>query len=389
MLATAVETITTLLTFAGLTYYLLALWSAIDFKRSRHRPLPDFHPPVSILKPVKGLDPEMYASLASHCMQDYRGEYEILFGVSSMDDPAVAAITRLQNEFPHQEIHLILCPEVRGANGKVSNLTQILPHAQHGHLLINDSDIKVSPHYLTRIMAGFEMHRRADSRVGMVTAPYRGRAAATLGSRMEALGISTDFFAGALTSRKLEGGIHFGLGSTLAISREALDASGGLLPLVDYLGDDYELGSRISRAGYEVFLSGEVVETFLPAYKFRDFLSHQLRWSRNVRDSRKRGYLGLVITFGLPWAVANFIASGFSLPSFALLSITLAARFAVALTVGVAILGDRQVLRDSWLLLPRDVIALGIWIWSFSSDTIEWRGERFTLNHGKLERIPD
>lgn len=387
MLATAVETITTLLTFAGLAYYLLALWSAIDFQRSLRRPLPDFHPPVSILKPVKGLDPEMYPSFASHCLQDYRGEYEILFGVSSMDDPAVAAITRLQSEFPHHEIHLILCPEARGANGKVSNLTQILPHARHAYLLINDSDIKVSAHYLTRIMAGFKMQRRAGAKVGMVTAPYFGRAAKTLGSRMEALGISTDFFAGALTSRKLEGGIHFGLGSTLAISREALDASGGLLPLVDHLGDDYELGSRISKAGYEVFLSGEVVETFLPAYRFRDFLAHQLRWSRNVRDSRKLGYLGLVITFGLPWAVANLIASGFSLPGFALLSITLAARVALALTVGVAVLGDTQVLRDSWLLLPRDVVALGIWIWSFASDTIEWRGECFKLNHGKLERI--
>ncbi|HVJ08968.1 MAG TPA: bacteriohopanetetrol glucosamine biosynthesis glycosyltransferase HpnI [Acidisarcina sp.] len=387
MLATAVEAITTVLTLSGLGYYLLALWSARDFHRSLSRPQPVFHPPVSILKPVKGLDPEMYASFASHCRQDYPGEYEILFGVSSMDDPAVAAVRQLQAEFPQREIHLILCPEIRGANGKVSNLTQILPHARYDYLLINDSDIKVTPQYLSRILAGFQMPQSPEARVGMVTAAYRGRAAKTIGSRMEALGISTDFIAGVLTARKIENGIHFGLGSTLAVSREALDASGGLLPLVDYLADDFELGLRIANAGYQVVLSTEVVETFLPAYDFSHFLAHQLRWSRSTRDSRKLGYAGVMFTFGLPWAIANIIASGCSLPSLAIFSITLAARVALALNVGVGILNDRQVLRDLWLLVPRDIAGLGIWIWSYAGHTIAWRGEHFYLRNGKLERL--
>ena len=385
MLAFAVEVITTVLTFAGLGYYLLALWCARDFLATRSQRPSLFHPPVSILKPVKGLDPQMYASFASHCRQDYFSEYEILFGVSSMDDPAVAAVKQLQAEFPQCDIRLILCPETRGANGKVSNLSQILPHARYDYLLINDSDIQVAPQYLSNIMAGFEKPMKAGGRVGMVTAAYRGQASYTIGSRMEALGISTDFIAGVLTARKIEGGIHFGLGSTLAISREALDAIGGFLPLVDYLADDFELGFRTAQAGYEVVLSGEVVDTHLPAYSFTQFLAHQLRWSRAIRDSRKQ-YFGLLFTFGLPLAIANLIASGVSLPSVALFSMVLAARVALALTVGVAVLRDGQVLRDLWLLLPRDICALGIWAWSYAGHTILWRGEEFSLNKGKLKR---
>jgi ceramide glucosyltransferase len=386
MFAFAVETITTVLTFAGLGYYLLALWCARDFLAVRSRPASNFHPPVSILKPVKGIDPQMYASFASHCRQDYFSDYEILFGVSSMDDPAVEAVRKLQAEFPQSDIHLILCPETRGANGKVSNLSQILPHARYNYLLINDSDIQVAPHYLSNIMAGLERPQKLGGRIGMVTAAYRGQASRTIGSRMEALGISTDFIAGVLTARKIEGGIHFGLGSTLAVSREALDAIGGFLPLVDYLADDFELGFRIAQAGYEVVLSGEVVDTHLPDYNFRQFLAHQLRWSRAIRDSRKQ-YFGLLFTFGLPLAIANVIASGMSLPSMALFSLVLAARVGLALTVGVAVLKDGQVLRDLWLLLPRDICALGIWAWSYAGHTILWRGERFFLNKGKLERV--
>jgi ceramide glucosyltransferase len=221
----------------------------------------------------------------------------------------------------------------------------------------------------------------------MVTALYRGQAHGTIGSRMEALGIATDFIAGVLTARQIEDGIRFGLGSTLAVSRGALEAIGGLEPLVDYLADDYELGARIWRSGFEVALSGEVVDTFLPAYRFRQFLAHQIRWSRSTRDSRKLGYAGLVFTYGLPWALCNVIASGISLSSIALLSLTLLARVALALAVGVGVLGDRQVLRDLWLLVPRDVVALGLWIWSFAGNTVAWRDQHFSLKDGKMSRL--
>ncbi|RSL17153.1 ceramide glucosyltransferase [Edaphobacter aggregans] len=388
MLAILIEVFTALLTLAGLAYLLLALWGARDFNHYwRRRGLAaGCAPDVSILKPVKGVDPQMYAGLVSHCQQQYAGRFEILFGVSSLDDPAVAEIKRLQAEFPECAIRLIECSERLGTSGKVSNLIQMLRVASYEHVLINDSDIRVSPNYLTRVMGSF-----ADSSVGMVTAPYIGRTAQsrpslTLWSRLEALGISTDFMPGVLTARKLEGGIHFGLGSTLATSKAALAKAGGLESLVECLADDYEMGARIAAAGYRIELSAEVVETSVPAYTFRGFRDHQLRWARTVRDSRKLGYLGLAITYALPWAVMTCIASGFDLWSFTLLSVVLLARVSVALAVGVGVLRDGQVLRDLWLLPLRDFFGLVFWLWSFAGDTIVWRGERFHLRGGRLHR---
>jgi len=225
----------------------------------------------------------------------------------------------------------------------------------------------------------------------MVTALYLGRtaidgAALTLWARLEALGISTDFMPGVLTARRLEGGIHFGLGSTLAVSRQALTAAGGLEALVDSLADDYELGARIAAAGYHVELCNETVETAVPAYTLRSFYQHQIRWARTTRDSRRWGYLGLGITYCIPWAALNCVASGLALWSFTLLSLVVLARVAVALTVGVGVLGDTQVLRDLWLLPLRDCFGLFFWLWSYASNTIVWRGERFRLRDGKISR---
>jgi ceramide glucosyltransferase len=385
-MATAIEAITTLLTLSGLAYLLMALWGARDFVHHwQRRSLDIGHAPdVTILKPIKGIDPRMYAGLVSHCEQQYAGNFEIIFGVSSLDDPAAAEINRLRAEFPAIAISLVECRERLGTSGKVSNLVQMLREARYEHIIINDSDIHVTPHYLTRVMACF-----ADPHVGMVTAPYIGRTAdsgpgLTLWSRLEALGISTDFFPGVLTARKLEGGIRFGLGSTLATSKAALAKAGGLEPLVEYLADDYEMGERIANAGYRVELCSEVVETTIPAYQFSGFRDHQLRWARSTRDSRKLGYLGLGITYALPWAIMTCIASGLALWSFSLLSIVLLARVAVALSVGVGVLRDGQVLRDLYLLPLRDLFGLGFWAWSFADDTVVWRGELFHLRNGRI-----
>jgi ceramide glucosyltransferase len=391
-MATSVEAITALLTLSGLAYMLLALWAARDFEHLWRKAAraaarqPPFAPGVSILKPLKGVDPRMYAGFVSHCRQLYAGQFEILFGVSGLDDPAVPEIDRLRAEFPGCAIRLVECPERLGTSGKMSNLVQMLRHANYACILINDSDIRVEPYYLARVMACF-----ADPAVGMVTAPYLGRTAAegaglTLWARLEALGISTDFLPGVLTARKLEGGIRFGLGSTLAVSREALAAAGGLDPLVDYLADDYELGARIARAGYRVELCAETVETTVPAYTFRGFWDHQLRWSRSTRDSRRWGYVGLGITYCIPWALLNCVASGFALWSFSLLSLVLLARVSVALSVGVGLLRDGQVLRDLWLLPLRDCFGLIVWAWSFASHRVVWRGEHFDLHAGRLHR---
>jgi ceramide glucosyltransferase len=367
-------------------YLFFFLRGCLDVFGASARPLPEFFPSVSILKPVKGADPEMYGAFASHCSQDYPGEYEIVFGVQSMEDPAVEAVERLRQEFPERSIRIVLCADSLGTNGKVSNLVQMLAEAKFDHVLIDDSDIHVSRDYLRSVMASFAWPSKSSRPVGMVTALYRGRPHGTLGSRLEALGISTDFMAGVLTSRWLEKGTRFGLGSTLACTREALDAIGGLLPLVDHLADDYELGARIARAGFGVEIAREVVETSVPAYSFKQFWTHQLRWSRGIRDARPLGHLGLAVTFGVPWALANLVASAGSLDSIALLSCMVCVRVAVALIVGVAIVGDSNVLGDLWLLPLRDCVALAVWLWSYAGDSVMWRGERFRLRKGKLVR---
>jgi len=395
-LAHSVEMLTTVLTVAGMVYFLAAILAARVFLSARRAPLPAFAPGVTILKSLKGLDPGMIDAFRSHCRQNYAGEYELLFGVSSLDDPAAAAVEQLKQEFPSHSIQLIHCPARLGSNGKVSNLIQLATHARHNYLLINDSDITVSPHYLERIMAHFAPQQpdspsqpgKPQSEVALVTALYRGRAHGTLPSRLEALGIATDFQAGVLLSRMIEGGLRYGLGSTLAISRAALDKIGGLAPLVDHLADDYELGVRVSQAGYRIALSAEVVETSVPAYPWRGFVDHQLRWARTVRDARPWGYTGLIFTHGLAWALLNVLASGLSPLSLWLFGLSFFLRLTLAMTVGVQVLADHQVLPALWLLPFRDLVAIAIWAFGFAGNTIVWRGQRFQLKNGRLTSDP-
>jgi ceramide glucosyltransferase len=380
-LLVAAQIVTVIGTFAGIAYYTLCLWSArqyLAYQAAAGESKNVSHcPPVSILKPLKGVDPSIYESFRSHCLQDYP-DYEIIFGVSEPDDPAVAVVDRLQKEFPTRQIQMVVCHQRLGTNVKVSNLVQMLPQARYEHLIVNDSDIRVAPDYLQRTLAPLE-----QPSVGMVTCLYRGVPEATLGSRLESLGISTDFAGGVLVARCLEG-VRFGLGSTLAFRRRDLSRLGGFETLLDYLADDYQLGRRIAGLGLEVRLSEVVVDTFLPAYNFAAFFEHQLRWARSVRDSRRWGYVGMLLTYGLPWALlACAIARG-AWWSIVLLGIAGILRIAVALVVGRAALQDRFVVRLlPWLLL-RDLTGVLVWFASFASDTIAWRGRYFHLHNGKL-----
>ncbi|MDR3504893.1 MAG: bacteriohopanetetrol glucosamine biosynthesis glycosyltransferase HpnI [Acidocella sp.] len=380
----AIEIATTLLALAGIGYLAAAWVAARLFLRERHHPAPAFAPGVSILKSLKGLDPGMLDAFRSHCRQTYTGDYELLFGVSSLSDPAAAAVLELQSEFPNRAIRLVECPQQLGANGKVSTLMQLVPHARHDYLLVNDSDITVTAHYLQRILAGFAQPSHDQRPVGLVTALYRGRAHGTLPSLLEALTIATDFQPSVLMAKWLERGLHYGLGSTLAVRRQALDAIGGFAALADQLADDYELGARIDRSGFRIALSPEVVETSVPAYRWRGFVDHQLRWLRTVRDARPGGYAGLLFTHAFGLALLNAIASGFSPLSLWLLGLCFFLRLTLAMTVGAAILADHQVLPSLWLLPLRDVVAMGLWAAGFAGDTIHWRGQRFHVRKGRL-----
>jgi ceramide glucosyltransferase len=365
-------------------YYVLCLWSAAKFlqeQRSAAEDGPAFLPPISILKPLKGIDPEMYESFRSQCRQDYP-QHQIIFGVSNADDPAVEVVRKLIGEFRPGMISLVVCPEILGMNRKVSSLAQMLNAAENEYLIVNDGDIRVEQDYLRRVIAPL-----ADPQVGMVTCLYRGIAGPTLGSRLEALGISTDFCAGVLAAKELEGGIRFGLGSTLAFRRADLKNIGGFESIGDYLADDYELGKRIADVGLKVKVSDEVVETYLPAYSLRDFFTHQTRWARGVRDARPGGYFGLISTFGIFWALLAVGASQGAIWSWGVLAVASMLRLAVAFAVGGRVLRDRQVWRYGWLIPLRDLVAVAVWIASLGGHEVVWRGERFELRNGKLKRV--
>jgi ceramide glucosyltransferase len=365
---------------ASIVYNAVCLRSALRFLRDRPSALePRDLAPVSILKPLKGTDPEMYECFRSHCLQDY-GAYEIIFGVSDSDDPAIELVERLKAEFPNHAIQLVHCPQILGSNVKVSNLAEMLHHARYDCLVVNDSDIRVPPDYLRRAITPL-----AKPEIGLLTCPYRGVANESLGSKLESLGISTDFLPGVLVARSMEG-IKFGLGSTLAFRRRDLEAIGGFEVLVDYLADDYEIGRRIAQERMQVELSDVVVESILPRYTIAGFFAHQLRWARTIKNVRFWGYIGLVFTFGLPWALLALILAQGAVWSWILLAITLAARF------GVAAFVSRKVLRESqsrllWLLPVRDVLAFCVWLMSFTGHTVTWRGTSYTLKDGKLARM--
>jgi ceramide glucosyltransferase len=314
----------------------------------------------------------------------------LICGVSDASDPAVEIVRKLQAKYPQLAIELIVCARVLGTNIKVSNLAQMLPAARHELLLVNDSDIRVPSDYLRKVISPLE-----DDSIGLVTCLYRGVAAPTLGSRLEALGIATDFIPGVLSARFLEKGLHFGLGSTLAFRRRELEAIGGFEPLLDYLADDYELGRRIAATGKRVELSAAIVTTFLPAYTMREFFRHQLRWSRTIRDARPWGFVGLLFTFGLPWALATVLAARGMAWAWAWLAITFAVRLMAGFVVAALVLDDRKLdgrkddprfVRNIVLLPLRDLIAPLVWAASFLGNRIHWRGDRFHLKDGRLSR---
>jgi ceramide glucosyltransferase len=323
----------------------------------------------------------MYAAFRSHCLLDYP-EYQLLFGASDPNEPALELVKRLQQEFPQREIRVIHCPQSLGLNGKVSTLAQMLPRAQYEHILINDSDIVAPPDYLRRVIIGI-----AGERVGMVTSLYRGLAGKTLSSKIEALGLSTDFMGGVLVAREMENGVRFALGATMATTKSVLREIGGLEALVDYLGDDYELGARTAAAGYDVELSDVVVETALPDYSFGEFWAHQMRWARNVRDRRPGQYFGLIVTFGLAWGILAVLAAPRAWWAWAALALVATFRVIAAVAIGRGVLDDPSVLRDLWLLPVRDFAALAVWVASFAGHEIEWRGLKFRVRDGKLEKV--
>jgi ceramide glucosyltransferase len=362
-----------LLALAAGAFQLLALAAALR-RLALRDPVARVLPPVSILKPVRGLDPKFYEGILSHARLDYP-EFEILFGVSDPDDPAIAEIRRLEAEFPSVPIRLVVSSR-RWPNAKVGVLADLAAEARHPVLVVNDSDIRVEPGYLRRVVAPLE-----DPTAGMVTCLYRG-SAGDLAGRLEAVGAATDFAPGGIVA-PLVGVREFALGSTMAFRARDLERIGGFAAIADFIADDYQLSRHIHGLGLRVVMSRCVVETSFGGSSWRDVWDHQLRWARTIRVSRGGGYFGLPLTNATLWAAA-LAGAGFWRAGLALLLL----RLATGLVTGVLVLGDRALLSNLWLIPVRDLAGLAVWAFGLVGNTAIWRGKRLELTPDGRIKLP-
>jgi ceramide glucosyltransferase len=358
---------------AASAYYLLALIAAILRLLSRD-PRTTVLPPVSILKPIHGHDPDFYRAIRSHAVQDYP-DFEILFGVRDADEGATADIKRLAGEFPQRNITMVHVAR-EAKNGKVGVLTELAKLARGPLLLVNDSDIFVEQGYLRRVVAPL-----ADSRVGVVTCLYRAQAESGP-SRWEAIGLETEFMPSVLVAR-LIGQSGFALGSTMVFRAEQIRQIGGFEAVEDYIADDYQLGARVAALGYKVALAKTVVETDLGGETWGEIWRHQLRWSRTIRVSRPAGYFGYMVTHATLWAAVALAAGAWRIAAAAI-----GVRMAAGVLISAAVLGERQILWDFWLIPLRDLWGFAVWAGGLFGDTVQWRDKTLRLSRdGKIRPV--
>ena len=362
-----------LLLLAALAYQILALVSLWRFfKKPLSRLASADSPGITIFKPVKGLAPESRECLESFLTLDYQ-PYQVLFGVSDPADPAWPLLESLCQAAPPGRVQAVLCPETWGHNPKVNTLRQLEPLARYDLLVVADGDVKVSPDFLDRVAAAFR-----EPQVGLVSCPYRAGPANSLGSWLEALSISADFIPSVAVAQYVEG-IRFALGATMAVTRTALAQIGGFAALADYLADDYQLGWRVHQAGFEVRLLPYVVETVTPRMRFKDYLSHQLRWTRTYRVCRPRGYFAYGITHALVFSLVLWLISGLASWALGLVAATLALRLVLAWFSEKVCLGGKLNLTALFLLPVKDLLSFGLWLASFLGNEVVWQGRRYRL----------
>jgi ceramide glucosyltransferase len=365
-----------------LIYYVLACVAAWKFSRGLdQRELGGFQPPVSILKPLHGVDFASYENYASFCHQHYPAEYEILFAVNDQSDPAAAVVQRLIGAFPRREIKLLIGAEYFGANRKVNSLARLAREAKYEVLALSDGDVRVTPQYLQNVVAPLQ-----DSTVGAVTSFYRGIAQKNLGAEFEVIGASSAFFAGALMAVWTEG-VKFALGASIATTKTWLRKIGGFEEIAAFLADDYEFGRRVAEAGGRVVLSHETVWTMYPAQTVRGFWEHQLRWARTVRLCRPVSYAALLFTQGLPWAIAAAVVAPAGWVAIAYLIAYLVLRLAMAWIVGVTVVKDAVLRRRLWLVPIWDAIHFMVWVASFASNHIVWGNVEYIVDGGRMKPV--
>lgn len=332
-------------------------------------------PPVTILKPVKGVDEESFENYSTFCVQDYP-RYQIVFAVASSEDPVIPVIRRLIGAYPDVDIELVVDGRIHGPNYKVCNLMHACPKAKYDLLIVCDSDIRVGPRYLQEVAAPFQ-----DPSVGLVTSLYRSSRVPSVPTALEAMGFTTEMIPNVMAALYLEG-LSFALGASMAVRREALEKIGGFSALVEYLADDYQLGNMVHRAGYRLELSGYFVESVMKCESLRGILSRQLRWARTMRASRPGGYLASGITQPVPAAFLALLVSGFSPSGWMALSLLGISRLCSGLVFSRLFVRDKIFPRYLWLLPLRDILAFFTWVLSFLGNRVVWRSHVFRVLPG-------
>ena len=380
LLAIAAFGLVTSSVFAG-----MVLWAVPAYLRQRRQAMEEqaqrqgFTPPLSLFKPLHGVDPGLEAYLTSFFKQDYP-EYEILFCARSPEDPGIAVARRVAAQFPQVPVKFLATGEPLYINAKVASMERMAGEAAHDIFVISDSDVRVTPDYLRAVALPF-----ADERVGGMCCPYRGIAAeGGIWARLEAVGISVEMTAGVLVARMMED-MQFTLGPTMAFRRETIRRMGGFKVTAEYCADDFVLGNETYKLGQKIVLSHHPIDHMVINASFVASMKHQVRWMKSTRFSRPKGHFGTALTFSIPFGLLGLVAGLAAhrpLLGAALIGWAIFTRLALSVAVG------RVVVRDpSWfdllVLYPiRDFMGFCFWAASYGSSTILWRGRNFRLLPG-------
>ncbi len=361
-------------------YYLIALYSTWRFfRRSSPRAAQSstFTPPVSNLKPVRGLDPEAYENFASFCRQDYP-DYELLFCVSDESDPVMPVLEKLMRDFPERRIRILFGSGGKGSNDKVVKLARLVSESQNEVVVISDSDVRVRPDYLRTVVAPL-----ADSKVGAVTCFYVPIEDKTFTDSLQTMGMFSDFYAGILVARQLDG-VKFALGPTIATTRKALASFGGYSAIQFRPADDLLVGRLIAEQGYQVELSHYTISTVADYASMSALLHKRLRWVVVMRHMRPWGHLGLLLTQGLPWSLAAIALRPSAAIALGYFGTYLFLRFAMTWMVGVWGLKQTSLWKKFALIPVWDAVAFSIWLVSFGRNSIRWRDGQYYIRNGQL-----
>jgi ceramide glucosyltransferase len=362
----------------SLVYCVLTIFAAVRYRAVRPPEL-RAAAPISVLKPLAGLDDGLEANLRSFFEQNYPS-FEMLFAVRSPDDPAIAVVERLRTRYPGVPSRLMVVGDPPYPNAKVYSLDRMLAAAEHDLLVMADSDIRVAPDMLRTIAAEFQ-----DERLGLATCPYRAVPGRSFWSTLEAIGLNTEFIGGVLVARMLDG-MKFALGPTIVARRQTLERIGGFNAVKDYLAEDFVMGKLAAERGDGVILSSYVIEHAIGAQPFAANMRHRLRWNRSTRRSRPWGYIGQVFTNPLPPAL---ILCAVKPEWWPVLVVTAVFRAAAGWATAEHVLRDPLTRRLWWLTPLQDIASFVVWMAGFFGNTIVWRGRKYRLlPDGRFEPAP-